>query len=422
MRNALLLVVGCTILLSTPLLADAKPHLELITDRSGASEACGPVAIRWGFMCTIGARFEDRVYALNFTRTPDTAWDAQTPIEAPLALWSRHSGKWTSVLLDGPKRTYQTPTLLLSPDGRANVFTVHPFDSTIQWFRADDASNTKFTRSEIDIGWGSYMSGAIDRKGEAALVYWTNGPDYKQSKLGCTLLDTITGKSRNLIVDSPGAPYCYNHVFFDQTGVHILSTRSEVADFNIADSRNHYTDLHYYHCANPNAAEPKWQQVVVVQNERARFQTRANLVDPSGRVHLLYQYVLDDGHGKTAGGLKMVYAASREPISSEHVPEFVSHEIESPGEARLFMTKEGAIYIVTYDTSNTLQYAKVLDPVAGKFSDWKTLETDVTFNRLFPIDARSGSTPSDELAAILIPAINIPEKNNMYYFTIDPAQ
>ncbi|HTL28625.1 MAG TPA: hypothetical protein VL282_05385, partial [Tepidisphaeraceae bacterium] len=213
MRNAVVFVIICFLLQSGNALGQQAPNIELITDRSAASEACGPTAVRWGFMCPIAGRFNDHVYALNFTRTPDVAWDVTTPIEAPIAFWSRSKeGKWNSILLDGPKRTYQTPTLLLSPDGRANVFTLEPADSNIHWFHADDSSNTKFTRTEIPMGWGSYMSGAINNKGLAALVYWANGPDYAASTLGCTLLDTTTGKSRNITVDSPGAPYCYNQL------------------------------------------------------------------------------------------------------------------------------------------------------------------------------------------------------------------
>jgi hypothetical protein len=419
MRNSLVSIL-CFLSICCTAIADGKPRAELITDRSAASEACGPTAIRWGFMCPIAAKFNDHVYALNFTRPPDVAWNTPTPNEAPIALWSRaNDGKWSSVLLDSPKRTYQTPTLLISPDGRANVFTVHPFDSTIQWFRADDATNTKFTRREIPIGWGSYVSGAIDSKGRAALVYWGHGPDYPTATLGCTLLDTTTGKSRNLVVDSPGAPYCYNQVYFDRTGIHILGAKSEVTDFLVAGSKNHYTQLNYYHCANPDAAEPTWQRAVVVKNDRARFQPRGNLVDPSGRVHLLYQSVLDDGHGKETGGLKMIYTVSRDPSSATEAPTFVEHELETPGDARLFLTSDGTVHIAGHATSTTFQHARVLDAVAGKFSKWETISTGVTFSRIYPIDPRSSSTPTSKLEMVLMGAVGFPEENSIFYFTAD---
>jgi hypothetical protein len=402
-------------------IAQSTAHLELITDRSAATDACGPAAVRWGFMCPIVARFQDRVYALNFTRTPDVAWDVTTPIEAPVAFWSRDNGKWTSVLLDSPRPTYQTPTLLLSPDGRAHVFTLEPADSAIQWFHAEDPSNAKFIRTEIPIGWGSYMSGAIEKHGLAALVYWGNSRDYPAATLGCTLLDTTTGKSRNITVDSPGAPYCYNQVFFDETGLHILGIRSEVADSLIAGSRNHYTDLRYYHCPDPGVTEPKWQRVLILHNDRACIQPLGNLVDPSGRVHLLYWYVLDDGKGNRTGAQRLVYAASREPVSAAAAPVFDAHEIGAPGDGRLFLTSDGAVHILAYATGTQLQHAKVIDPVAGKFTAWTPVDAGMTFSRIFPVDPRNGSTTSAELAAVLIGAVHVPEKNSLFYFTWQPG-
>src|SRR3954447_5960563 len=99
-----------------PSLARAQQlDLDLVTDRSASSHACGPGAIRWGFMQCIVARHGENVYAINFTRPPDVAWDVALPNEAPVAFWSRagEKGLWKSVLLDGPHRTYQTPALLL---------------------------------------------------------------------------------------------------------------------------------------------------------------------------------------------------------------------------------------------------------------------------------------------------------------------
>src|SRR5690349_18897466 len=62
---------------------------DLITDHSGASEAAGTTCVKWGFMCSIAARHGESLYALNFTRSPDTPWDARTPNEAPVAFWKR---------------------------------------------------------------------------------------------------------------------------------------------------------------------------------------------------------------------------------------------------------------------------------------------------------------------------------------------
>jgi hypothetical protein len=411
------MLAGMAVLYGTVLFGQ-QADIQQITDRSGASAACGPVAVRWGFMCPIGGRFGDHLYALNFTRPAGVAWDAPTPIEAPVAFWSRENGKWTSVLLDAPRRTYQTPTLLLGPDGRAHVFTLHPGDSSIQWFHASGPSNTAFARTEIPIGWGSYMSGAINDKGQAALIYWANGPDYSKSTLGCTLLDTTRGKYRNLTIDSPSAPYCYNQVFFDRTGLHVFGVRSEVVEGSIiCGTRNHYTELRYYHCGDPLSTDPKWQHVVIAQNDRASFQPLGNVVDPSGRVHLLYLYMLDDGHGKAAGPAKLVYAASRAPVSPEHAPEFVQHELPMPGDGRLFLTSDGAVDIVAYASGGSVYYGRVLDGVEGKFSRWKSFTPAVSLNRLFPIDARNGSTPGADLEAIFIPTIDSPQKDSLYYFS-----
>jgi hypothetical protein len=399
--------------------------LEPITDHSGASEACGPIAIRWGFMCSIGGRFNDHLYALNYTRLGDVPWDTRTPIEAPVAFWSRgKDGKWTSVLLDAPHRTYQTPTLLLGHDGRAHVFTLEPFDSSIQWFHANDPSNAAFSRTEIPIGWGSYMSGAIDQRGIVALVYWANGagglPAYSGSKLGCTLLNTTTGESKNFTIDSPGAPYCYNQIFFNQTGLHILSIRTEVVPGSIlCGTRNHYIDLRYYYCPDPLAADPQWQHVTIMHNDRACIQPLGDIVDPSGRVHLLYNYNVDDGHGN-ATPWKLVYAASRAAASGAQAPEFVQHELSTPGDGRLFLTRDGAVHIIAYSGGGSAQYARVLDGVAGRFAAWKTFTPEVSLSRLFPIDARNGSTPSDDLEAIFVPSINVPQKDTLFYLSLRP--
>ena len=191
------------------------------------------------------------------------------------------------------------------------------------------------------------MSGRhIDQHGMAALIYWANGAGeipacYPGSKLGCILVNTATGESKNLIIDSPGAPYCYNQVFFNQTGLHILSIRSEVVPGSIiCGTRNHYVDLRYYHCSDPLASNPVWQHTTIMHNDRACIQPLGNIVDPSGRVHLLYNYVVDDGHGKPAGPAKLVYAASREPASpTQEPPQFVQHELPTPGDGRLFLTR-----------------------------------------------------------------------------------
>lgn len=418
----------CLALLYGTVVVGEQLKLEPITDRSGASEACGPVAIRWGFMCPIAGRFNDHLYALNFTRPKDVPWDTRTPIEAPVAFWSRgKDGKWGSVLLDAPHRTYQTPTLLLGRDGRAHVFTLEPFDSTIQWFHANDPANARFTRTEISIGWGSYMSGAIDQRGIAALVYWANGsekiPDcYPGSKIGCTLVNTVTGETRNLIVDSPGAPYCYNQVFFNQTGLHILSIRSEVVPGSIlCGTRNHYVDLRYYHCPDPLAAKPQWRHVTIMHNEHACIQPLGNVVDASGRVHLLYNYNVDDGHGNPTQ-YKLVYAASRELVSGNQTPDFAQHELSTPGDGRLFLTRDGAVHVVAYSGGGSMQYARVLDGVAGRFTPWKTVTPEVSLARLFPIDAGNGSTPSGDLEGIFVPTVNAPQKDTLFYFSLRPGE
>lgn len=380
-------------------------------------------------MCPIGGRFEDHLYALNFARPAGVAWDARTPIEAPVAFWARKDGQWHSVLLDGPRRTYQTPTLLLGPDGRAHVFTLHPADSVIDWFHAGDPSNSAFTRTEIPIGWGAYMSGAIDRRGMAALVYWANGagniPEcYPGSKLGCILLNTGTGESKNLIIDSPGAPYCYNQVFFDRTGLHVFGVRNVVVPGSIlCGTRNHYTELRYYHCGDPLAADPTWQHVVIAQNDRGCFQPLGNIVDPSGRVHLLYIYMLDDGHGKATGPARLVYAVSREPVSGTRGPQFVRHELSMASDGRLFLSNSGAVYIVAYDSGGSVHCMRVLDGIGGKFSQEKSFTPSVGLSRLFPIDGRNGSTAQDDLLeAIFVPTTDSPRKDSLYYFSFRPGE
>src|SRR5579862_1112831 len=154
---------------------------DLITDRSGASAAAGPTAVKWGFMCSIAARHNKSLYAINFTRTQDVAWDVKEPNEAPVAFWKREpGGSWTSTLLDSPTRTYQTPSLLLGPDGRANVFTLKAGGDTIYWFHARDTQNSAFQCTGIPMDWGAYLAGGIDHHGRALMVYWAGyHPDPK---------------------------------------------------------------------------------------------------------------------------------------------------------------------------------------------------------------------------------------------------
>src|SRR5262245_14108882 len=63
--------------------------LSPVTNRSATSAACGPSAIKWGFMCPIAARWKDTLYAINFTRPAEVTWDVAEPIEAPVAFWKR---------------------------------------------------------------------------------------------------------------------------------------------------------------------------------------------------------------------------------------------------------------------------------------------------------------------------------------------
>src|SRR5690349_2648738 len=122
-----------------------RADVSLITDRSASSAACGTSAVKWGFMCPLVARHGENLYSINFTRTPDTEWNTLKPIEAPVALWAgKPGGPWRSVLLDGPKRTYQTPVLLMDPQGRAHVFTLHPGDGTVCWYHPESAENKEF--------------------------------------------------------------------------------------------------------------------------------------------------------------------------------------------------------------------------------------------------------------------------------------
>ena len=197
----------------------------------------------------------------------------------------------------------------------------------------------------------------------------------------------------------------------------ILAIRSEVVPGSIlCGTRNHYIDLRYYHCSDPLATNPQWQQVVIMHNDRACIQPLGNILDPSGRIHLLYCYTLDDGHGQPAGPAKLVYAASRELVSSTQEPQFVQHELPTPGDGRLFLTRDGAVHVVAYSDGGNLYHARVLDGVAGTFTPWKSFAPGISLGRLFPIDARNGSTLSDDLAAVLIPSTNTSPKDSLFYF------
>jgi hypothetical protein len=209
----------------------------------------------------------------------------------------------------------------------------------------------------------------------------------------------------------PARRYCYNQVFFDdRSGIHVLSIRSEVSDTILCGTRNHYVDLRYYHCADPD--HPRWDRTTVLHDEHACIQPLGNLVDSHGAVHLLYQSARDDGHGKSTG-FHLVYASSRRGA-------FAQHELPSAADGRLFLTKGGGVYLVTYSTGADLKYARLLDPAAGRFWAWQTLHLPITFNRLFPIDARSGSSASDHLRCAVLGAPGFPQENSIYLLDIKP--
>lgn len=388
---------------------------ELITDRGGSSQAAGPSAIKWGFMCSLAARHGSDLYAINFTRPPGTPWNAITPNQAPIALWKRTgNGTWSSVLLDPPERTYQTPTLLLGPDGRVNVFSLHAGSGRLFWSQARDPTNKAFTCREIPIGWGAYLGGGIDAKGRALLVYWGNGSNYKTSTIGYTYVDTRTGKTKNGIIDRPGAPYCYSHVEWAKAGAHVLTIRSEVNNFLINKSRNHYTELRYYYSDDPASGAP-WRMTPVYRNAKATIQPVGLVVDRTGRVHLLYFFIEELPGGKSSP-LRLVYAVSRKPVNGKSAPDFVKHEIKQGWDGRLFLTRNGQVHILAYQAGKAVEYCRVVDGVAGRFTPWVPVEVEVPQVRLFPIGTRGGSTLTNDLEGVLFGMP--PHPHSMFYFRL----
>jgi hypothetical protein len=411
------LLLGITISSSPATLAAQRKEMktELITDRGGSSQAAGPSAIKWGFMCSIAARRGSNLCAINFTRPPGTPWGAITPNQAPIAFWKRDgSGIWSSVLLDPPERTYQTPTLLLGPDGRANVFSLHAGSGRLFWFQARDPSNTAFTCREIPMGWGAYLGGGIDAKGRALLVYWGNGSTYKTSTIGYTVVDTRSGKTKNGIIDSPGAPYCYSHVEWAKTGAHVLTIRSEVQNFLINGSRNHYTELRYYYSPDPTS-NMSWRMTPIYSNPKATIQPVGLVVDHGGRVHLLYFFIEELPGGKSSP-LRLVYAVSREPVNVKAAPEFVKHEIKLGWDGRLFLTRNGQVHILAYQAGKALEYCRVIDGAAGRFTPWVPVEMEVPQVRLFPIGTRSGSTLTNDLEGVFFGMAS--HQHSMFYFRL----
>lgn len=434
---AALVIPGTAVLSGVNKGNDVEPSpvaVSRITDRSGSSDAAGATAVKWGFMCPIAARWEDNIYAVNFTRTPDVPWDAPKPNEAPVAFWAgKPGGPWRSVLLDGPKRTYQTPVLLLGPEGRANVFTLYPGDGTLYWHQATSAANTDFQRKDIPMGWGAYLSGAIDKKGRALLVYWGNGASdpkakglgtinsgYKNSTLGYTLVDTRSGKSVNGIMDAPGAPYCYSQVAFNETGAHVFTIRSEVKDTLVCGTRNHYVELRYYYSPDP-ASRAKWKYVTIYKNQRACIQPLGIEVDPKGKVHLLYYY-----NEELAGGTivphRLIYAVSREPVTANATPEFMEQEIKSGGwDGRLFQTSNGRVHVVAYKAGTQAEWAQAPEDPLAKFGAWAPYDMTISQCRIFPISGRNGSTVGQDLEGVFIGTPNTPEQSSMFHFRL-PTQ
>jgi hypothetical protein len=420
-----------TAILSEVRMEKVTPVVSLVTDRSGSSEACGPAAVKWGFMCSIAARRGDHLYAVDFARPPGIAWDTPTPNEAPIAFHAlQKDGTWRSTLLDSPTRTYQTPTLLLGPDGRANVFTLHPGDGTLYWHAAEDPENTRFKRTDIKMGWGAYLGGAIDSKGRALLVYWGNGqPDpgakgfaamnsgYRRSTIGYTLVDTKTGKTKNGSIDAPGAPYCYSQVAFDgKGGAHVFTIRSEVKETILCGSRNHYTELHYYYTPDPASGRP-WKCVTVYQNPRACIQPLGIEIDRHNRAHLLYYYTEEDFAGKIAPH-RLFYAVSKQPVSAQATPEFVRHELKTGSDGRLFQTRNGSLYVLTYRTGTAAELMQILNGPEGRFSRWTSFEMPVSQCRIFPISVRGGSTVGSDLEGAFIGAPNAPERSSIFHFRV----
>jgi hypothetical protein len=402
----------------------------LVTNRSGASEACGPSAIKWGFMCSIAARYNDSLYALNFTRTPDVAWDIMTPNEAPVAFWKRQpDGTWHTTLLDSPHRTYQTPSLLLGPDGRANVFTLKPGDDTLYWFQGDTSANTTFTRRAFKMGWGAYLSGAIDAQGRALMVYWGNGagdPDktgyegmtsgYRKSTIGYTLVDTVKGTATNGVIDTPGAPYCYSQVAFDKNGAHVFTVRSEVMQTILCGSRNHYTEIRYYYSPDPASNAP-WKGVTIYQDARSCIQPLGIEIDRAGRAHLLYYYT-QEAEDRRIIPHRLMYAVSLHPISDKAPIRFVQHELALGKDGRLFQTRSGRIGVLAYIAGRAAAWREVWNGVEGKFSPWQPCDMSVAQCRLFPLSKRGGSTLTEDLEGVFLGVYQQPEQHSMFYFQL----
>lgn len=413
-----------------------SPSLRLetsrITDRGASSAAAGPSAVKWGFMCPLAARHRERLFAANFTRPPGVPWNATEPNETPVALWKRdEGGRWESVYLDSPERTYQTPTLLLGPDGRANVFTLHPGSGRLFWFAADSPRNERLALREIDAKWGAYMGGAIDRHGQALLVYWGNGAGdpsltgraqmedgYRKSTIGYTFLDTRSGRHRNGVIDTPGAPYCYSHVEYASTGAHVLTVRSEVMTFKIAGSVNHYTDLRYYFCPDPARGAP-WRHVSLYANPKGQVQPIGLEVDPDGRVHALYIFIEERAEGLRTP-LQLYYAASIEPIGGDAPLRFARKRLAVNRDGRLYQTRDGRIHLLAYQSGQLLEYARLLDGVAGRWTPWANVETPTPHVRFFPVGKRSGSTLTDDLEGVLLGQPGTPHESSMYHFRLRP--
>jgi hypothetical protein len=382
-------------------------------------------------MCNIVARYGDRLYAVDFTRPAGVAWDTLTPIEAPVAFRaSDASGTWRTVTLDSPRRTYQTPTLLLGPDGRANVFTLKPGDGTLTWFRAKTPANAAFGRQEIAMGWGAYLGGAIDPKGRALLVYWGNGQSdhgttgyeamtsgYRRSTIGYTLVDTVKGTHQNGVIDSPGAPYCYSQVAFDTNGAHVLTVRSEVKQTLLCGSRNHYVDLRYYYSSDP-ASGAKWQEVPIYSDPRSCIQPLGIEVDRKGYVHLLY-YFVQERDDKTVVPHRLFYAVSRQPVSAKTAPQFVQRELKNSGwDGRLFQTRNGKIGVLAYRVGTQAEWAETTPGSGGKFTAWQPVDLKLSQCRIFPISRRGGSTLTDAVEGLFIGTTGTPAESSLYHFRL----
>ena len=421
-----LAVTAALVVLGTAGAHAAVPTVELITDRAGRSEAAGSSAVKWGFMCSIFARRGDRLCAVTFARPPDEPWDARKPNEAPVAFWEQdRGGAWHSTLLDGPRRTYQTPTLLLEQDGRADVFTLQPGDTTIHWFRGKDAANSSFERRELPIPWGAYMGGAMDERGRVLLAYWGTtkpGPDaglYENGAVGWTLVDTRTGRTQNGVAEATGVPYCYPQVAFDRTGAHILTVRSEVKSELLVGSRNHYIEMRYYHCDDPSARNASWQRTVMMSDPRALIQPLGCVTDGAGRVHLLYCFYRDEGGGKFVPPT-LVYAVSRAPVSRGRAPEFVKHTIRDGGwDGRLCRTSDGRVHVMAYRAGNAIELATVLDGVAGRFSDWQRFELPVGFCRVFPLRYAGRASLARDIECLLVGVPGTANESSLYALRLD---